>query len=403
MTKPGFKQTEIGEIPEEWELAKICDKCLIIKGRKPQKIYEEQVDGGRPYLLVEHMSGGQKFFTDDPAVPDCYEQDTLLIMDGSRSGLVFTGYAGAIGSTFGAVRPKDETVISRFVYYFLQTKYELLQTHRTKGAIPHVDKQILRNMLIPLPPLPEQQKIASVLSTVDEAIQQTNEVIEQAKQVKKGLMQELLTRGIGHKKFKQTEIGEIPEEWETARLTDIANYFNGRAFKPSDWKTKGLPIIRIQNLTDPQELYNYYDGQVDEENLIQKGDLLFSWSATLGAFIWHKDTAVLNQHIFKVIPKSNVYKNFLYYNLFSAIERLKQRVHGSTMRHFRKGELSKIIVPLPPLPEQQKIAEILSVEDAKIEAEVEKKKQLETLKKGLMQDLLTGRVRFPEFVKGANT
>ena len=418
MAKPGFKQTEIGEIPEEWELVKFSERCLIIKGKKPQKIYEEQIDGSKPYLLVEHMSGGQKFYTDDQSVPVCNEQDTLLIMDGSRSGLVFTGYAGAIGSTFGAVRPKDEMIISRFVYYFLQTKYSLLQTHRTKGAIPHVDKQILRRMPFPLPPLPEQKKIASVLSTIDAAIEKTSEIIEQAKQLKKGLMQELLTRGIGHTKFKQTEIGEIPEEWEVVSLEKcLMEICSGFRPKGGVGKlTEGIPSIGGEHITIDGKLdfssIKYISEEFFEEmprGHIRQGDiLLVKDGATIGKLALMAkmpfDKMAVNEHVYILRSNERLSPAYLYYVLAShRIQSSLQQVQtGSAQPGLNSSFVRHLDIQLPPLPEQKKIAEILGAADAKIEAEVQKREQLQTLKKGLMQDLLTGRVRFPEFVKGVN-
>lgn len=202
-----------------------------------------------------------------------------------------------------------------------------------------------------------------------------------------------------HIKTKQTHVGEIPEDWEVNRLIDVADYVNGYGFSPKEWSDKGLPIIRIQNLTDTNADFNYYNGEIDERYIVENGNLLFPWSASIGVHIWNGRKAVLNQHIFKVIPKKGVDKQYLYYALFLAIEQLKSRVHGSTMKHFKRGELKITLVPKPPLPEQQKIASILStVDDAiqKVDGAIAK---TERLKKGLMQRLLTrgiGHERFKE-------
>jgi len=103
----------------------------------------------------------------------------------------------------------------------------------------------------------------------------------------------------------------LPQGWVWAQLGDVAEYINGRAFKPSDWETSGRPIIRIQNLTSSTDTINRYSQQVDEKFLIKDGDFLISWSATLGAFIYRGEDAVLNQHIFKVKPFID--KLFLFY------------------------------------------------------------------------------------------
>jgi restriction endonuclease S subunit len=96
-------------------------------------------------------------------------------------------------------------------------------------------------------------------------------------------------------------LGEVPEHWEQSKVKYLANYLNGLAFKPSDWSEQGIKIIRIQNLTDPGSVYNYYEGYLDNKYLIRKGDILISWSASLGVYTWAEDEpAWLNQHIFKV-------------------------------------------------------------------------------------------------------
>ena len=96
------------------------------------------------------------------------------------------------------------------------------------------------------------------------------------------------------------ETKKLPFGWEWKKFREVAEFINGRAFKPSEWKREGLPIIRIQNLTNSSKEFNYFNGGVEQDNLVHRGDILISWSASLGAFIWNRDKAVLNQHIFKV-------------------------------------------------------------------------------------------------------
>ncbi|NJE26614.1 restriction endonuclease subunit S [Thermococcus sp. MV5] len=200
-------------------------------------------------------------------------------------------------------------------------------------------------------------------------------------------------------KFKKTPIGEIPEDWDVKSLSEVAEYINGYAFSPKDWKDKGLPIIRIQNLNDLKAEFNYFDGEIDEKYIVENGDLLFSWSASIGVYLWNRGKAVLNQHIFKVIPKRGIDKLYLYYAMFLAIEQLKNRIHGSTMKHFKKGELKRTFIPLPPLPEQKKIAQILRTVDEAIEKTDLAIEKTERLKKGLMQRLLTKGIKHERFKK----
>ena len=143
--------------------------------------------------------------------------------------------------------------------------------------------------------------------------------------------------------------------YPTYKLGDVADYINGRAFKPKEWKEKGLPIVRIQNLNDENAEYHYSDVMYEEKYLLHNGDLLFAWAASLGTYIWNNGDAWLNQHIFKVIPKENVSKKYLYYALTSIIKELYAKSHGSGMVHVTKDKFINTEIPLPPLHTQHAI------------------------------------------------
>ena len=148
---------------------------------------------------------------------------------------------------------------------------------------------------------------------------------------------------------------QLPKGWEKTTLGEIATYVNGRAFKPIEWSKTGTPIVRIQNLNNPNAEYNYYDGYIEEKYHIENGDLLFAWSASLGAYIWKGKSAFLNQHIFKVLPKENVDKIFIYYLLDKVTSELYAKAHGSGMVHVTKGKFEATSVNIPPLETQQAI------------------------------------------------
>ena len=177
--------------------------------------------------------------------------------------------------------------------------------------------------------------------------------------------------------------------WVQRTLDQLAVYHNGRAFKPSDWTETGLPIIRIAQITNPNAVPNYYDGNVDGKQVIVNGDLLFSWSATLAVLKWNRGPAILNQHIFKVMENEGVSRDFLRHLLLHSLPGLAERSHGSTMKHIRKGVLREHHVSVPPLPEQHKIAAILSSVDDAIEKTQAVIDQVQVVKRGLMQELLT--------------
>lgn len=149
---------------------------------------------------------------------------------------------------------------------------------------------------------------------------------------------------------------ETPPGWRSRRVGELGRYVNGMAFKPTDWTEAGLPIVRIQNLTDSSKPCNRYDGPYKEKYLIDDGDLLISWSASLGAFIWQRGPALLNQHIFRVeVNKNLVTRDFLYFTVLNALGRMKEMTHGSTMRHITKKKFEAMEVPVPELDEQDRI------------------------------------------------
>ena len=162
---------------------------------------------------------------------------------------------------------------------------------------------------------------------------------------------------------------------EKIRLGDVATYINGYAFKPSDWSNDGVPIIRIQDLTGNSYQSNRYSGKYESKYEIMAGDVLISWSASLGVYVWQGEKAVLNQHIFKVVfDKKEVDKNFFVHQTKSIMERATAEVHGATMKHLTKPIFDALPFYLPTVTEQKKIATELD----KITDLIDKrKKQLE--------------------------
>ena len=149
-------------------------------------------------------------------------------------------------------------------------------------------------------------------------------------------------------------------DWKTVRLGDVATYINGYAFKPSDWGTTGLPIIRIQNLTGNDYETNFFNGEIHPKYTVKDGDVLISWSASLGVYEWNKGKALLNQHIFKVVfDKIEVDKKYFIFTVSHLLNEMTKHTHGSTMRHITKPDFDNMPFPLPSIKEQKKISELL--------------------------------------------
>lgn len=140
------------------------------------------------------------------------------------------------------------------------------------------------------------------------------------------------------------------KHWKTISLGDAASFVNGYAFKPSDWNTEGREIIRIQNLTGSSSEVNYFNGELDPKYKVVRGDLLISWSATLGIYEWEREESWLNQHIFKVVfDKETIDKSFFKHLIAQSLRKMEEQVHGATMKHITKKKFDAIPIPLPLL------------------------------------------------------
>ena len=167
---------------------------------------------------------------------------------------------------------------------------------------------------------------------------------------------------------------DLPKGWAWLRIGEAMRLINGRAFKPTDWSTTGLPIVRIQNLNNADAAFNYCDFDVDEKVLIHNDDFLISWSGTpgtsFGAFIWNRGPAVLNQHIFRAELIGDAYdKRFLRIAINGRLDEMISKAHGAVgLQHITKGKLELLVLPVPPLAEQQrivaKVEELLTLCDA---------------------------------------
>lgn len=183
---------------------------------------------------------------------------------------------------------------------------------------------------------------------------------------------------------------------DNKRLGDIATYINGYAFKPEQWDTNGKPIIRIQNLNNNLAEFNYYNGDINEKYIVNKGDILISWSASIGVYEWQNEEALLNQHIFKVdFNKININKQYFKYVVGIALERAMQFMHGSTMKHITKKYFDDIIIPIPSLSVQYEVVAVLNKSQQLIDKRKEQIEALDELVKSQFIEMFGDPVKNP--------
>ena len=320
------------------------------------------------------------------------------------------GTIGAINWIDSDFWPIDTTFYVKIIadvdlkWLFHSLNYLNLPKLGLSDVVPGLKRELVYGLKLLCPTLPEQKEIAEVLSTVDQAIEKVGEAIERTQRLKKGLMQELLTKGIGHKEFKITKIGKMPREWNTVVLSDIAKVRYGLGQPPSI-DINGTPMIRATNIKNGQI---YREGLIyinpkevpPERNAhLHEGEIIVvrsgAYTGDIGLITKEWEGAVAGYDLI-LSPKGSVNSQFLVYYLLSPV--IQRRYFSglkvrSAQPHLNSSQVERTPIHLPPLSEQEEIAEILSSVDERIEALRSRKEKLEKVKKRLMEDLLTGRVR----------
>lgn len=417
-----FKDTPIGKIPVDWE-------AVDLVGVSDRSIKYSFIDGDwieTPYLsdkgirLIQTGNIGDGKFVDKNKKYISEETfKKLKCKEVSQGDILICRMAAPIGRACIApdlgmkmITAVDCTIIkvdkksfdTSFLNYMINSPLVRNQAEMLSGGSTRqrVSRRNLETIKIISPPLSEQKKIAEILTTVNDAIEETGRIIEKTKELKKGLMQQLLTRGIGHKKFKKTEIGEIPVEWEVVRLNKVVKeFYNGgtpdtkvREYWDGDipWVT-GADFIS-QRISQIRRYITMEGVKNSATNLIPKGNLLVVTRTGVGKLAIAPFDIAISQDITGVITDAKrLMPDFLYRFLDYHEKKLKSLVQGTSINGLLREDLASLSICLPTLKEQKEITDILTTSDLEIDNEEANKQNLETLKKSLMQVLLTGRVR----------
>ncbi len=325
---------------------------------------------------------------------------------------IVVGRKGSIGKTVWADSdfwPIDTTYYVRtsqdpkFIYYLLNN-LSLDQLNRSTG-VPGLNREDVYELKVALPSIESQRCIAEIVSAADKSIATTELVIAGSEKLKTALLDQLLTRGIGHTKFKQTEIGEIPENWRFASLSEAIDFQEGPGILAKDFHESGVPLIRLEGINSNSLLSgcNYLDPILVKKKWshfrLRKGDILLSSSASLGQVATVDEVAagaIVYTGIIRFRPKNEAVdaeflKHFLKSNFFQ--KQISSHDTGSTIRHFGPTHLKKVQFMIPTIKEQKIIAQRLDCVDQKIEISKRIKLKQSLLRRGLMQDLLNQRTR----------
>ena len=421
-----YKETELGLLPKEWDIVAIKDIAIKLKsGGTPRRNIEKYWKGNIPFVLIEDMTSCGLYLehTKETITEEGLNNSSawlvppyslLLSMYATIGETAINKIPVATNQAILVIIPKENFNV---VYgaYLLKYMAPRLQTLNIRSTQRNINKGIVESFKIPLPPLPEQKSIAFVLSTIQTAKEKTEQVIKATKELKKSMMKHLFTYGpvsleeAEKVKLKGTEIGEMPEEWEVVRLGDVLKILRNGTTKKQNKTGKGLPVSRIETIStsiiDPIKI-GYIDRLTNEEiekYKLNEGDILFSHINSepyLGNSAIYENNPPLLIHGMNLlmlrVKQDIINPNFLNY-LFNLYRRkgifISIASRAVNQSSINQGKLKLLLIPLPPLPEQQKIASILSVIDEKIQAEENKKKALEDLFKSMLHNLMTGRIR----------
>jgi type I restriction enzyme S subunit len=405
-----FQETKVGSIPKDWEVAELGDSAIaeIILGQSPPSSTYNSEGNGLPFLQGKMEFGNiypspTSFCSEPTKIAE--PNDILLSVRAPVGAVNIAQDRYCIGRGLSAIRAKKEKLSHLFLFYYLCSAERRFSSLSMGSTFKAIRKDEIERFSMPLPRIPEQKGIGEVLSCVDLAIQKTDEVIAKTERLKKGLMQKLLTEGIGHKEFKDTEIGTIPRTWQAITYGKVTNRITYGFTNPMPHVDKGHHIITAKNIIDGEIDYSSADVTSDEAYLRsltgksrpQRGDVLLSKDGTIGrSAVVDRDGLCISQSVALLIPKRDLIQPaFLSLSLESPTTQKLIQLHSATttIPHLSITKVAKMRFGLPQIIEQDKIVEVISSVDRKLQLEKKQGGILRRVKSGLMDLLLTGRVR----------
>ena len=409
-----YKETAIGRIPKDWEPIRL-GKASTVGMLAGYAFSSTFFNGDRGVPLIRIRDLGKD--STEALYNGPYDEEYLISpgeiligMDGEFKAHIWRGPRGLLNQRVLKIWSKNEDYIdSLYLYYALHKPLRLIELQVGQTTVKHLSTRHFDRITIPLPPIAEQRKIAEALSSVDNAIRLVNDVIDKTQRLKKGLMHKLLAGGIGHKEFKQTKVGRIPKTWKVVRIGDVTEKVKrgpfGGSIKKEIFVPQGYKVYEQKNVINNDfEIGDYY---IDEKKFhemksfaIKEDDILLTGAGTIGRIaIVPKNfkPGIINQALIKITVNRNMVLVSYFASLFRHEifrRRVLERSHGATMKNVSSiKELKSIRIPLPSLHEQQRISEVLSSVGKKLDLERKRKDKFERIKRGLMNDLLTGRRR----------
>ncbi|MGJ8642217.1 MAG: restriction endonuclease subunit S [Luteolibacter sp.] len=419
--------TEIGSLPTSWEVlpcGEICEKISVGIVVRPSSYY---VSCGVPAfrsqnvrqdrLQLEPMVYISKYSNDGPVSKSKLSAgDVLMVRTGypGTSCVVPIEFDGANCIDLIIIRPNNKKIVSEFLSRFFGSEVAMLQVQSGKGGLAqqHFNVGAVKRMLVALPPLPEQKKIAHILSTVQRAIAAQESIIQTTTELKKALMHKLFTEGLRNEPQKQSDIGLVPKSWKVVDLGDVINLFAGYAFKSKE----GIPdsntqLLRMgnlyQNRLDLRRNPIFYPDSFAEDNhrfVLKEGDLVMSLTGTSGKEDFGftvripatEKSLLLNQRVTRIdITDDSLQKDFAHHFLLSRkfLDFLYPTAKGMKQANLSTNAMKKLKFVIPDEEEQSEIAMCFKSLDRKIVVAGQKRDQLQHLFRTLLHELMTAKLR----------
>lgn len=404
--REGYKKTKIGWIPEHWDVVPFGKVSNNFDGQRiPIKSGDRQeIQGDYPYYgaqgIIDYVNdyifdGEYLLIAEDGENVKSRKNDIAFLVNGK---FWVNNHAHIVQANGKSTLP------------FLKAKLNFIsiKEYITGMAQPKLNKGKLNSILISCPPLPEQKRIASILTTVDDKISSIDDQIQQTEQLKKGLMEKLLTEGIGHTEFKDTKIGRIPKGWDICsgeKITKKITKGSSPKWQGFEYGDDGTLFVTSENVRDGfldlsvKKFLSISFNEKQQNSTLKNKDILINIvGASIGRACIYESPypfANINQAVCLFRLKNEIDSFFILYYLQcpSSVKRLLGTQAGSARQNLSLKDMRMFSFGIPPLEEQKQIASILSTVDDKIDVLNQKKSLYQTLKKGLSQHLLTGQMR----------
>jgi type I restriction enzyme S subunit len=396
-----YLPSHLGEIPNDWQRVALSDVMSVRQGLQIaiSKRLKVPTNTSKEYITIQSIKKTEQLreYVEAPTKRViCNREDVLMTRTGN-TGIVVTDVEGIFHNNFFLMDFDRQRIDKVFLVNYLRSPrvQHLILTKAGASTIPDLNHKDFYSIEFPLGPLPEQRKIASILRTWDKAISTTERLIDNSKQQKKALMQQLLTCDHTQRKRLLDDSGKpFKGEWEAVKLSDVADIVMGSSPKSSSYNeiSEGLPLIQGNaDIKNRKSAPRIYTSEVTKKCGID--DILLSVRAPVGTVAKSIHEACIGRGISAIKAKKENSQNYIYQFLLWFEKRWDKYSQGSTFEAVNSNDIKSLHLLIPSFLEQQKIASVLTNADNEIELLEQQLADLKQEKKALMQQLLTGKRR----------